>query len=89
METYNKRAEKYGIASSYCYDIFNGKKGCSEELMLKIKKDYPEMDFILLHPRWILKKPNQELSYIEKENQMLKKQIDEAGVNIKNKELEG
>lgn len=83
MESYYKRADRYGIVYSYCYDIFNGKKGCSEELMLKIKKDYPEMEFVLLHPRWILKKPNEELSFIENKVEELQQRLDKAIEYIK------
>ena len=81
METYNERAKRYGIASSYCYDIFNGNKGCSEELMLKIKKDYPEMEFVLLHPRWILRKPNEKLSFIENNVDKAIKKLDGSWID--------
>lgn len=43
--TQNSIAKELGISKGYLSDILHGKKGCSEELMIKIKKYYPTLKF--------------------------------------------
>lgn len=51
-----KIAKKLKISPSYLSDILNGKKGCSEELMLKIKEHYPKLEFYnFVEPRYKIK----------------------------------
>lgn len=41
------------IAPSYASDILNGKKGVSEENMIKIKEKYPKLKFkVFTKPRY-------------------------------------
>lgn len=52
-------AIKLGISPSYLSDILNGKKGCSEELMNKIKKYYKDLEFYnFVEPRYKVVKEN-------------------------------
>lgn len=52
-------AKELNISPSYLSDILNGNKGCSEELMLKIKKYYPKLDFYnFIKPRYKVRKDN-------------------------------
>ena len=44
-ETQSFIARELGISKSYLSYILRGKKGCSENLMIKIKKYYPELKF--------------------------------------------
>ena len=49
----NSIAKDLGISKSYLSDILKGKKGCSEELMIKIKKYYPTLKFYnFVKPRY-------------------------------------
>lgn len=51
-----KIANELCISASYLSDILNGKKGCSEALMLRIKKYYPKLDFYnFIEPRYKVK----------------------------------
>lgn len=46
-------AKELGISPSYLSNIINGKKGCTKELMEKIKKYYPNLDFYnFVEPRY-------------------------------------
>ena len=46
-------AKELNISVSYLSDILNGKKGCNEELMNKIKEYYPNLEFyIFTKPRY-------------------------------------
>lgn len=50
-------SKELGISKSYLSDIINGKKGCSKELMKKIKKYYLNLEFyIFTKPRYKVKK---------------------------------
>lgn len=44
-ETQSSIAEKIGISKGYLSDVLHGKKGCNEDLMIKIKKYYPTLKF--------------------------------------------
>lgn len=49
----NEIAKELGISKTYLSEILNGKKGCSEELMYKIKEYYPTLEFyIFTKPRF-------------------------------------
>lgn len=61
-----ENAKELGISITYLWEILRGRKGCNEELMLKMIKKYPELDFTLLNPRYILRKDN-KCNYIEQE----------------------
>ena len=46
-------AKELGISKSYLSEILNGKKGCSEELMNKLKEYYPTLKFyVFTKPRF-------------------------------------
>ena len=46
-------AKELNISVSYLSEILNGKKGCNEELMNKIKEYYPNLQFyIFIKPRY-------------------------------------
>lgn len=65
MSSLKENAKTLGISISYLSDILNGKKGCSEDLMLNIKFLYPNLDFTLLNPRYRLRKPTDKCNYME------------------------
>lgn len=53
MKTLREIAKELNISVSYLSDILNGKKGCNEELMKKIKEYYPQLEFyIFTKPRY-------------------------------------
>ena len=52
-------AKELGISKSYLSEILNGKKGCSEELMNKLKEYYPELNF------YISTKPRFKVSWLK------------------------
>lgn len=43
--TQREVANKCGWSTNYINAIINGKKGCNEETMLKIKQYYPDLQF--------------------------------------------
>lgn len=49
-----ENSEKLGISISYLSQILNGTRGCNEKLMQDILLLYPESNFKLLNPRYIL-----------------------------------
>lgn len=52
-------AKELEISPSYLSNILNEKKGCSKELMNKIKKYYPNLDFYnFIEPRYKVKRWN-------------------------------
>ena len=56
-KTQTEIANEIGISKSYLCEILKGKKGCSYEVMCKIVKRYPNinfLDFMILNPRFIL-----------------------------------
>ena len=53
MKSLRQVAKELNISVSYLSDILNGKKGCNEELMNKIKEYYPYLEFyIFTKPRY-------------------------------------
>lgn len=60
-------AKELGISPSYLSDILNGKKGCSEELMNKIKIYYKSLEFYnFVEPRYKVVKENKYDKQIKK-----------------------
>ena len=55
-KTQTEIAKEIGISKSYLSEILSGKKGCSHWLMSEILKYYPNLKFLPLNPRYILKK---------------------------------
>lgn len=48
-----KVAQELNISSGYLSDILNGKKGCSKDLMEKIKEYYSNLEFYIFNePRY-------------------------------------
>lgn len=47
MKSLRQVAKELNISVSYLSDILNGKKGCNEELMNKIKEYYPYLEFYI------------------------------------------
>lgn len=46
-------AKELNVSASYLCDVLNGKKGCNEEFMNKIKKYYPDLQFYIFNkPRY-------------------------------------
>lgn len=53
MKTLRQIANELKISPSYLSDILKGKKGCSEDLMYKIKMYYPHLVFyVFTKPRY-------------------------------------
>lgn len=53
MKSLREISKELNISCSYLSDILNGKKGCDEELMNKIKEYYPKLEFyIFTKPRY-------------------------------------
>lgn len=53
MKTLRQIANEIKISPSYLSDILKGKKGCSEDLMYKIKMYYPQLEFyVFTKPRY-------------------------------------
>lgn len=49
-------ASELNISVGYLSEILNGKKGCSQEIMNKIKIFYPNLQFEIFNPRYKVKK---------------------------------
>ena len=53
MKSLRQIANELKISPGYLSDILKGKKGCSEDLMYKIKMYYPQLDFyVFTKPRY-------------------------------------
>ena len=56
VENQSEVAKKLGISRTYLCDILKGRRGCSQELRRKLYCFYPNLNFKLLNPRYILEK---------------------------------
>ena len=55
MMTQTEIAKELGISKNYLSNILNGKRGCDILLKNKLLKYYPNLNFKLLNPRFIVK----------------------------------
>lgn len=79
-----ENADILGISKSYLSQIINGKRGCDEKLMLNIKTLYPELNFTLLNPRYILRKDDDKCNYMEYRELARKYNIGASSIDWRN-----
>ena len=65
-------AEELGVSKSYISAILKGKKSCSEKTMRNLKTAYPDLEFVLYKPHYIVKPKEHKCNY-EEFKQLLKK----------------